>query len=74
MIDRLENIQKIAAALAVCAVLAVMNIYGLGLWFEIDGQSYTHQPDNPDAEREGPYRFESAYHTTEVAYYDGGDA
>ena len=74
MIDRLENIQKIAAALAVCAILAVMNIYGLGLWFEIEGQSYTYQPDNPDAEREGPYRFEFAYHTTEVAYYDSGGA
>ena len=74
MIDRLENIQKIAAALAVCAILAVMNVYGLGLWFEIEGQSYTYQPDNPAAEREVPYRFEFAYHTTEVAYYDSEGA
>ena len=74
MIDRLENIQKIAAALAVCAILAIMNIYGLGLWFEIEGQTYTHQPDDPDAGREGPYRFEYAYHTTDVVYYDGGGA
>jgi len=72
MIDRLENIQKIAAALAVCAILAVMNVYGLGLWFEIEGRSYIHQPDDPDAEKQGPYRFEYTYHTTEVNYYDGG--
>ena len=74
MIDRLENIQKIAAALAICAILAVMNVYGLGLWFEIEGRSYIHQPDNPDAEKEGPYRFEYNYHTTEVNYYDGGSS
>ncbi|MCS5585194.1 MAG: hypothetical protein NZ777_17015, partial [Pseudomonadales bacterium] len=74
MIDRLENIQKIAAALAVCAILTVMNVYGLGLWFEIEGRSYIHQPDDPDAEKQGPYRFEYTYHTTEVNYYDeGGD-
>ncbi|OIR10556.1 MAG: hypothetical protein BEU05_01305 [Marine Group III euryarchaeote CG-Bathy2] len=74
MIDRLENIQKIAAALAVCAILAVMNVYGLGLWFEIEGRSYIHQPDDPNAEKQGPYRFEYTYHTTEVNYYDeGGD-
>ena len=72
MIDRLENIQKIAAALAVCAILAVVNVYGLGLWFEIQGQAYTHQPDNPDAGSQGPYRFEYTYHTTEVNYYDEG--
>lgn len=74
MIDRLENIQKIAAALAICAILAVMNVYGLGLWFEIEGRSYIHQPDNPDAEKEGPYRFEYNYHTTEVNYYDGSSS
>ena len=74
MIDRLENIQKIAAALAICAILAVMNVYGLGLWFEIEGRSYIHQPDNSDAEKEGPYRFEYNYHTTEVNYYDGGSS
>ena len=72
MIDRLDNIQKIAAALAICAILAVMNVYGLGLWFEIEGRSYIHQPDDPDAEKQGPYRFEYTYHTTEVNYYDGG--
>ena len=72
MIDRLENIQKFAAALAVCAILAVVNVYGLGLWFEIQGQAYTHQPDNPDAGSQGPYRFEYTYHTTEVNYYDEG--
>ena len=74
MIDRLENIQKIAAALTICAILAVMNVYGLGLWFEIEGRSYIHQPDNPDAEKEGPYRFEYNYHTTEVNYYDEGSS
>ncbi len=73
MIDRLENIQKIAAALAVCAILAVMNVYGLGLWFEIEGRSYIHHPVL-GAEKEGPYNFEYNYHTTEVKYYDGGSS
>ena len=71
MIDRLENIQKIAAALAICAILAVMNVYGLGLWFEIEGRSYIHHPVS-GAEKEGPYNFEYNYHTTEVNYYDEG--
>ena len=57
MIDRLENIQKIAAALAVCAILAVMNVYGLGLWFEIEGRSYIHHPVS-GAEKYGSYNFE----------------
>ena len=73
MIDRLENIQKIATALAVCAILAVMNVYGLGLWFEIEGRSYIHHPVS-GAEKEGPYNFEYNYHTTEVNYYDGGSS
>ncbi len=73
MIDRLENIQKIAAALAVCAILAVMNVYGLGLWFEIEGRSYIHHPVS-GAEKEGPYNFEYNYHTTEVNYYDGSSS
>jgi len=63
MIDRLENIQKIAAALAICAILAIMNVYGLGLWFEIEGRSYTHHP-NTGAEKDGPYSFEYNYQPT----------
>ncbi len=73
MIDRLENIQKIAAALAVCAILAVMNVYGLGLWFEIEGQA--KNPQSSDANTTaagGASHFEYNYYTTEVNYYDGG--
>ena len=73
MIDRLENIQKIAAALAVCAILAVMNVSGLGQWFEIEGQ-YTipHSGQANTTATEGPYHFEFSYYTNEGDYYDGG--
>ena len=71
MIDRLENIQKIAAALAVCAILAVMNVYGLGLWFEIEGQSKNPQSSDANATAGGASHFEYNYYTTEVNYYDG---